>query len=204
MQKSKHKIVKRSIIVISILIVSYLVITTANICIYATKDEVREADVAIVLGASVMSKGVSPVFRERLNHSITLYKKGYIDAIIVTGGIGEGNIRSDASIAKDYLVSQSIPEEKIFLEEQSTITQENLKYSKDIMNENGFETAIIVSDPLHMKRAILMAKDYDIQAYSSPTPTTMYRSIKTQIPFLAREEFFYVGYRIYRRIPWIK
>lgn len=204
MQKSMYRKVSRTIMWIFILAITYFLITAASICIYATRDEAREADVAIVLGASVMSKGVSPVFQERLNHSITLYENGYIDAIIVTGGVGKGNIRSDASVAKDYLVSQNIPKEKIFLEEQSTITQENLKYSKDIMNEKGFETAIIVSDPLHMKRALLMAKDYGIQAYSSPTPTTMYRSLKTQIPFLAREAFFYVGYRVYRRIPWIK
>jgi len=60
------------------------------------------------------------------------------------------------------------------------------------------DTAIIVSDPLHMKRAILMAKDYGIEACSSPTPTTMYKSAKTQIPFLAREVFFYIGYPIVR------
>jgi len=45
---------------------------------------------------------------------------------------------------------------------------------------------------------MLMADDYGITAYSSPTPTTMYRSAKTQIPFLARELFFYVGYSIVR------
>ncbi|MBY2477640.1 hypothetical protein KWV16_12200 [Clostridioides difficile] len=66
------------------------------------------------------------------------------------------------------------------------------------MNENSYHTAIIVSDPLHMKRAMLMANDYEIEAYSSPTPTTRYISLKSKLPFLAREEFFYIGYRIYR------
>ena len=66
------------------------------------------------------------------------------------------------------------------------------------MDENALETAIIVSDPLHMKRAMLMAKDYGIPAYTSPTTTSMYKSLKTKIPFLLREEFFYIGYRIVR------
>lgn len=39
---------------------------------------------------------------------------------------------------------------------------------------------------------------YEIEAYSSPTPTTRYISLKSKLPFLAREEFFYIGYRIYR------
>lgn len=66
------------------------------------------------------------------------------------------------------------------------------------MEENDLETAIIVSDPLHMKRSMLMAEDYNINAVSSPTTTSMYKSLKTKIPFLLREEFFYVGYCVVR------
>lgn len=66
------------------------------------------------------------------------------------------------------------------------------------MEQNGYDTAIIVSDPLHMKRALLLARDAGIKGYSSPTPTTRYQSLKTKMPFLAREVFFYVGYKWYR------
>ena len=118
--------------------------------------------------------------------------------MILTGGIGEGNDVSDAYIAKQYAISKSVPEQAIFIEEKSIITEENLENAKAIMDENSFYTAIIVSDPLHMKRAMLMAADYGIDACSSPTPTTMYRSLKTKIPFLVREEFFYIGYSIVR------
>ena len=48
------------------------------------------------------------------------------------------------------------------------------------------------------KRAMLMAEDYGIQVYSSPTPTSMYKSTVNKLKFLAREVFFYVGYKIYR------
>ena len=43
-----------------------------------------------------------------------------------------------------------------------------------------------------------MAKDYGVTAYSSPTRTTMYQSMSTKLPFLAREIFFYIGYCIVR------
>ena len=84
------------------------------------------------------------------------------------------------------------------LEERSTITQENLRFSKEIMNSHDLSTAILVSDPLHMKRSMMMAKDYEIEAFSSPTPTTRYQTWRSKLPFLARETFFYVGYQIYR------
>ena len=42
-----------------------------------------------------------------------------------------------------------------------------------------------LSDPLHMKRAMLLAEDTGMEAYGSPTPTTMFRSLKTKLPFLS-------------------
>ena len=198
-----HKIGKKKtfrlislFLVLSILL--YLIFTAISIVSYGKTDGKANSDVAIVLGAGTSNGEVSPVYRERINHGIWLYENDYVDYLILTGGIGEGNNASDAYIAKQYALSKSVPEQAIFIEEKSTITEENLENAKAIMNENSFDTAIIVSDPLHMKRAMLMAGDYGIDACSSPTPTTMYRSFKTKIPFLAREEFFYIGYSIVR------
>lgn len=165
---------------------------------YGKIDEKAPSDVAIVLGAGTWKGEVSPVYRERINHGIWLYQNGYVEYLILTGGVGEGNPVSDAAAAKAYALSQGVPETAILIEEKSTITEENLFYAKAVMDELSLKSAIIVSDPLHMKRAMLMASDYGIDALSSPTPTTMYRSLKTQIPFLAREEFFYLGYLIVR------
>jgi uncharacterized SAM-binding protein YcdF (DUF218 family) len=178
----------------------YLAATALSIWRYASVDEKQPADTAIVLGAGTAGGEISPVFRERIHHGIWLYQNGYVDALIFTGGIGEGNGRSDAWVAGQYAIEQGVPEADILLEEKSTITQENIANAKKIMDEKGYRTAIIVSDPLHMKRAMLMARDYGIEAYSSPTPTSRYISLKTKIPFLAREEFFYIGYKVYRMI----
>lgn len=182
------------------LIMIYLAATALSIWRYASVDEKQPADTAIVLGAGTAGGEISPVFRERIHHGIWLYQNGYVDALIFTGGIGDGNERSDAWAAGQYAIEQGVPEADILLEEKSTITQENIANAKKIMDEKGYRTAIIVSDPLHMKRAMRMARDYGIEAYSSPTPTSRYISLKTKIPFLAREEFFYIGYKVYRMI----
>jgi uncharacterized SAM-binding protein YcdF (DUF218 family) len=197
-KRNKCKILFGSVAIIlflSIIIASAIAVSIWN---YGKKDEKSPSDVAIVLGAAVWDGEVSPVYRERINHAITLYKDGFVDYIILTGGFGEGSYKSDSQVAKEYALSQGIPEERILTEEKSIITEENLEFSKEIMDENNLKTAIIVSDPLHMKRAMLMAKDYNITALSSPTTTSMYKSLKTKIPFLLREEFFYVGYCIVR------
>ncbi len=198
-----QKISRRKIVIFVLtftvsMIFLYLILTAFSIINYGKVDNKTRCDVAIVLGASTSNGEVSPVYRERINHGIWLYQNGYVDYLIFTGGVGEGNDLSDAYIAKQYAVSKNVSAETIFIEEKSTITEENLENAKIIMDENSLKTAIIVSDPLHMKRAMLMAKDYGIDSYSSPTSTTMYKSLKTQILFLAREEFFYIGYSIVR------
>ena len=192
---------KKIVILISFVIVFLVMlctITAVQIVQYGKIDQKTKCDVAIVLGAGTDGEEVSPVYRERINHGIWLFENGYVDYLILTGGVGEGNEKSDAYVAKQYAIEKGVPEQTILIEEQSTITEKNLEYAKAIMDAHSMDTAIIVSDPLHMKRAMLMADDYGINAYSSPTPTTMYRSAKTQIPFLAREIFFYVGYSIVR------
>ncbi|MBD5463025.1 MAG: YdcF family protein [Lachnospiraceae bacterium] len=187
---------KKKILISAIsVIIVYIFINTISIYSFSLKDQKRKADVAIILGASTSNGTVSPVYQERLNHGIDLYREGYVDKLIVTGGIGEGNDQSDAYAAKQYAISQGIPATDILAEDTSTITQENLENSKTIMDQNEYSTAIIVSDPLHMRRAMLLAKDAGINAYSSPTQTSKYVSLKTQIPFLAREVFFYIGYK---------
>ncbi len=190
---------KRTIIVSAIFIfLFYILENIISIWAYSIRDDSREADVVIVLGAAAYDGGVSPVYRERLNHGIDLYRQGLVKKIIVTGGVAKGNKHSDAYTAKEYVLSQGISEEDILMEEASVITLENLENSKALMEQNGYRTAIVVSDPLHMKRAMLLAEDTGMEAYGSPTPTTMYRSLKTKLPFLARELFYCVGYKWYR------
>ena len=183
---------------IAILLVLYIAGTAVSIWQYGKVDEKQPADAAIVLGAGLMDGELSPVFQERVNHGIWLYQNGFVKQLILTGGVAAGNEISDAYVAKLYAMEKGVPEECILLEEESVITQENIENAKAVMDENSHETAIIVSDPLHMKRAMLMARDYGIEAYSSPTPTSRYVSLKSKLPFLAREEFFYIGYKVYR------
>lgn len=176
----------------------YSLLCAVSIVRYARRDEAAPADCIIVLGAGTNGKIPNAVFRERLNHAAALYQEGYSDIILLTGGYSPGNEHSDAWIAGEYLNALGIPEEAILLEERSTITQENLEFAGEIMETGELSTCILVSDPLHMKRSMRMAKDYEIEAYPSPTPTTRYQTWRSKLPFLARETFFYVGYQVYR------
>ncbi|MDE7248824.1 MAG: YdcF family protein, partial [Lachnospiraceae bacterium] len=184
--------------IIVMILALYITWNVMSVCLYVSVDDTKKCDVGIVLGAAADQNGVSEVYKQRLNHAVALYKSDMIDMIIVTGGKAKDNKNSDAYMAKQYLLEEGIPEESVLLEEESVITQENLENSLKIMDDNELETALIISDPLHMKRAMLMAEDSEINAYSSPTKTSAYKSLKTKIPILSRETFFYIGYKWYR------
>jgi uncharacterized SAM-binding protein YcdF (DUF218 family) len=186
------------IILIFISFFIYIIFTIFNIYSFGFVNELTPADAAVVLGASVWNDKPSPVFQERINHGIWLYKNGYVKYLIFTGGKGKNSSVSEASAAKNFAINNSVPIERIFMEEMSTITLENIIFARKIINDNHFNKIILVSDPLHMKRSITMAKDFNINAYSSPTPTTRYISLNTKLKFLFYELFFYVLYKIYR------
>ncbi len=190
---------KKTVIVLLILfaLVMLALVNAVIICQYGNVDEKQKCDVAIVLGAATYANGISPVYAERINHGIWLYENGYVDYIIVTGGKLSEKELSDDYKAKQYAISKGVSGDVIFVEENSRITQENLKFSKEIMANNQWDSCIIVSDPLHMKRAMAIAESYDMKAFSSPTLTSRYKTWKKKLPFLLREEFYYIGYKIY-------
>lgn len=76
---------------IAFLVVLHLIVTAFSIVSYGKADKKMSSDVAIVLGAATSNGDISPVYRERINHGIWLYENGYVDYLILTGGIGDGN-----------------------------------------------------------------------------------------------------------------
>ena len=111
--------------------------------------------------------------------------------IILTGGYGEGQKEPDSEVAKRFLLTQGVPGNIILVENKSRYTIENLRESKQIMDSLGMKSALIVSDPLHMKRSIELAQKIDINVQPSPTKTTMYRSFFPKVKSLIYETFYY-------------
>lgn len=171
-------------------------LTAASVYAFAQADETVPADAAVVLGAAAYRNRPSPVFRERINHAIALYEQGTVDALIFTGGVGWNDQVAEAEVAREYALEAGVPEEAIFIETVSTDTYENLVQTRQIMRPQSFERLLIVSDPFHMQRAMTIAEDLDLNAYSSPTTTSRYESLPAQLWFLVREVFFNMSYTL--------
>jgi uncharacterized SAM-binding protein YcdF (DUF218 family) len=170
----------------------------ARVNAYAAVSDPEPADVAIVMGAAVWGARPSPVFEERIKHSVRLYQEGRIRAIIFTGGLGPGDSLAEAEAARAYALARGIPAQDVFLETVSRVTYENVSEAAKIVEQQGFSRVLMVSDPIHMKRSVITARDLGLDAHPSPTPTSRYKSWWSKFGFLVRETGWYAVYLLTR------
>jgi uncharacterized SAM-binding protein YcdF (DUF218 family) len=191
------KNIKKTLTYIAALIIVFVGYIGFSIYFYdGTKDNLH-ADAAIVLGAAAWGGKPSPVFRERINHAIHLYNNHVIPTIIFTGGKNEGDAHAESYVAKKYAIQKGVMRKDILIETRSQFTEQNIYYASQIAERHKLDTLLIISDPLHMKRAMLMADDDGLIAYPSPTPTTRYKSWQSKMKFLSRETFYYTLYLMF-------
>ena len=156
------------------------------------RDQAAPADAIIVLGAAAYAARPSPVFEQRIVHGINLYERGLAGWLVFTGGFGgEGARFAESEVGRRYAIEQGVPEGRILIETVSHNTHENLEQAAMLMRERGLRRAIVVSDPLHMARALRLARDEGIEALGSATPTTRFRSLESRWQFLLREVYFF-------------
>ena len=158
------------------------------------------ADVAIVLGAAAWGNKPSPVYRERINEAISLYKRRRIRRIIFTGGTSKEGFPSEAEVGQKFAISNAIPSWAILVDVDSRSTIQNLRCAKDLMDKSGLHTALLVSDPMHMKRAMAMAADLGSHARQAPTSSSRFQSLLTQTQFLSRETWLNMEYMVLRQM----
>jgi uncharacterized SAM-binding protein YcdF (DUF218 family) len=138
----------------------------------AGRDERRDADAIVVMGAAQYDGRPSPLFAARLDHAIELYHQGVAPRLIVTGGKREGDRTTEAATARAYAVRHDVPEDAILVEDTSRTTLQSIRGVEALMRDSGLQTAVFVSDPTHMLRVLRMAADVGIDAYGSPTRTS--------------------------------
>ena len=165
---------------------------------YSSIEDARPGDAAIVLGAAAWGNRPSPVFEQRIAHAVSLYRSKHVRNLILTGGSSAPGQRAESLVAADYAIRQGVPAAATVCEVASRTTLENLAGAREIIRNKKLGRVLIVSDPLHMRRAVAMARDMGIDAYPSPTPTSRYISAGKKQEFLLREVYYYASYLLAR------
>ncbi len=125
----------------------------------------ERADVMIVLGAQVKRDGrPGDTLTKRLDAAAEAWEAGLAGYVIVCGGQGRTEPRAEADVMAEELTGRGIPENRIFLEDESANTRSNLQGAKEIMEEKGWEDAVIVTSGYHMLRALDTAEELGMEA----------------------------------------
>jgi uncharacterized SAM-binding protein YcdF (DUF218 family) len=162
-------------------VVLLVILAGALTCLYiglrinltGARDRAQQADAIVILGARVEADGrPGPDLVERTIHGVRLFQRGLAPYVICTGGYA-GDRLSAAAVACDLAVSQGVPRSKVLLAEGSMTTREDATMVRDLMLSRGWQTAILVSHPLHLERARIFFEDEGLAVYPSPTNTDL-------------------------------
>lgn len=161
-----------------------------------TDDAPASLDYLIVLGARVNGTEPSLALQTRTSAAAEYMIANPDSLVIVSGGMGEGEKISEAECMKNLLLEAGVAPERILMEDQSTSTAENIRFSYALI-ENSTATVGIVTNSYHQFRARLIARSngshlvYGLNAPSSwlMLPHTMTREFMTLVVGTLRGDF---------------
>lgn len=148
----------------------------------------------VILGCQVRNGGPSLMLSRRLKAAYGYLTEHEDVKAVVSGGKGDDEDISEARCMKDWLVANGIAPERIYMEDKSVNTEENLRFSKRIIDANGLPQRItIVTDAFHQLRADILAKKQGIESNNISADTVWYL-----LPtYWVREWFGIIYYRIF-------
>ena len=152
----------------------------------------------IVLGAGVNGETPSLTLRTRIDAAAAYLEEHPDVPVVLSGGQGPGEALTEAECMRRALVRRGVDESRLYPEERSTSTQENLRYSRAILEELGVDPAqrvAIVTSDFHLCRARLMWGG-DTAAVPAHLPSALYFQCLT-VNYFIREAFGLAAYFVY-------
>lgn len=128
--------------------------------------ECGEYKYLIVLGAQVDGRRITDSLQRRLNRAAGYLKEHPDTKVVVSGGMGNGEEITEAGAMKAYLLEKGIEEKRIFEEDRSRTTKENLRFCQAYIEDLDQPTGI-VSNNFHLYRAVCYARK---AGYGCPCP----------------------------------
>lgn len=131
------------------------------IIVHANQKAEKGRDYLLVLGAQVKGTTITKSLKYRLDKAVEYLEENPATKVITSGGQGNGEDLTEAEAMKRYLVSQGIDAKRILKEDKSTNTNENIMFSKKLIENQA--SVVIVTNGFHIYRAISIAKKQGIQ-----------------------------------------
>lgn len=162
-------------------------------------------EVIIVLGAAVWPQGQpSPALRSRMTHAIHAWQAGRGKHLLVTGGLGV-HPPAEAHVMRQLACAAGVPAGHIWLDDQSVSTWQSAVHCTRLMRRHGWSKALVVTDRLHLPRALLAFRGLGVQAVGSAPLHMPYAGKRwKRWRYLGRERLAFVWYLLFITIRGVR
>lgn len=127
-----------------------------------TKSKEKKFNVIIILGYPATEDGKpSSIMRERVIKAVELFKKGYADYIICSGG-SVNNKYTEADVMINFAKSLGVPDSCLVKEDRSQNTYGNITNSIEIMKKRAWSSAVVITSPWHLRRSSYLLSKFNI------------------------------------------
>lgn len=162
---------------LSILLIVYALSNWLNL-IHFNKEKI---DYFIVLGAGLIGKEVTPLLAGRINKGLEIRNIQGSGKLVFSGGQGPDELIPEGDAMAQYALYQGVPHEYVLKETESTNTQENIDFSKQIIEEDWSKESTpniaIVTNNYHVLRGLMLAKDQGMNCIGYGSKSKFYFSL---------------------------
>ncbi len=149
-------------VILIIFFINVIIHLTTRSYIYNSASEAPSAEVALIPGAAIKINGsLSPVFEDRADMAIKLYKINKVKKILVSGDNSTLNY-NEVNPVRKYLIQNGVLDEDIFLDHAGFDTYSTVYRARDIFRVTSI---LIVTQSFHLPRAIFIAHALGITSY---------------------------------------
>ncbi|MFB6615333.1 YdcF family protein [Streptomyces sp. NPDC056367] len=162
--------------------VSFLFLCFLGYAFLYGRIEVRgDVDHVVMLGAGlVCGDRVPPLLASRLRKGQEIYEAqlargGRPPVLLPSGGKGSDEKVAEARAMADWLIARGVPAEHITLEDRSTTTEENMRFSREIMTAHDPDyRCVVVTNNFHAFRSAMLARKAGVNGQVLGSPTAKY------------------------------
>ena len=170
-----RRVFTTALVTFVVLLVGWAAVVLA-VAVQGARDQAATADAIVVLGAAQYNGRPSPVFRARLNHAAALYQRGLAPVVLVTGGVGAGEVLSEADVGRDYLARLGLPGNALIPLPAADDSYGSLTQVQRWFDGRESRRVLLVSDAFHMLRLRIIAGRRGLVPFTSPAPGSPIRA----------------------------
>ena len=165
--RKKGHILRNLFLLLLVLAVALFAALEVWIGLHSRSVSQGDPQVMVIFGCQVKPDGPSILLRDRLDTALAYLEDHPDMKVVVTGGKGDDEHQSEAQCMYDYLTSHGVDGENIYMEDQSRNTWQNVNYTFELMQREGWdvtEDVILVSSGFHLGRIQMLWNRYRNQA----------------------------------------